>query len=63
MQKNDFLNRILPLKRYCKNTFTEFNSVKQCKLNKTSIFSFNILGSCDCMMTSKYIFDRAKSRV
>ena len=29
-------------------------------LNKTSTFSLNILGSKDCMMISKYLFDKSK---
>ena len=33
----------------------------QKKLNKTSTFSVSILDSRHCMMTLKYLFDRAKS--
>ena len=33
------------------------------KSNKISTFSSNILGSRDCMMTTKYLFDRAKFRL
>ena len=29
--------------------------------NKTLTFSLNILGSRHCMLSSKYLFDRAKS--
>ena len=38
-------------------------SIKKIKLNKTSIFSLNILGSRDFMMKFKYLFDRAKFRL
>ena len=31
------------------------------KSNKTSTFSLDILGSRDCMITFKYVFDRTKS--
>ena len=43
------------------NEKVEVSFYKTKKTNKTSTFSFNILGSKNFMITSKYLFDRAKS--
>ena len=45
------------------NEKVEVSFYKTKKTNKTSTFSFNILDSKDFMITSKYLFDRSKSKL
>ena len=45
------------------NEKVEVSFYKTKKTNKTSTFSFNILGSKDFMINSKYLFDSAKSKL